>query len=255
MMDMRSKITSFIVICLLIILTGCASLRSVQLNQSFWQDKGKRVGVALDVLPPAEVLMDISGGLGQATDSSSIPIESPDAMNYPVQFHNTMPLYYASRELDGKAFEVIQDLLIQGLKDRGFDAFKVEDHIDVKQLPRFTRGNGNGIHESIDYREISRSAGADYLILMDLRHYGTICRYLGLNILEVDVYADIRGEMIEAATNRVLWRTGISDGYLTRTVNATSTQNDQIKIIFDGMDKLLLDAAKKTSQKFFERKQ
>jgi hypothetical protein len=254
-MDMRSKITAFMVFCLLILLTGCASVRSVKLNQSFWQEKGKRVGVAVEVFPPAEVLMNISGGLGQVADSSSIPIESPDAMKYPVQFHNTMPLYYTSRELDGKAFEVVQDLLTQGLKARGLDAFKVEPHIDVKQLPRFTVGSSNSIQESIDYREILRSAGADYLILMDLRHYGTICRYLGLNLLEVDVYADIHGEMIEAATNRILWRTGISDGYFTRTVNATSTQGDQIKIIFEGMDKLLVDAAKKTSQEFFERNQ
>lgn len=252
---MRSGITAFTVISLLALLTGCASLRSVPLNQSFWQEKGKRVGVALAIIPPAEVIMDISGGLGQMSGSSWIPIESPDAMKYPVQFHNTMPLYYASRELDGKAFEVVQDLLIQGLKERGFDAFKVEDHIDVKQLPRFTGGNGNGIHESKDYSEISRSAGADYLILMDLRHYGTICRYLDLNLLALDVYADIRGEMIEAATNRVLWRTGISDGYLTMTVNVIDNQSDQIKIIFQGMDKLLVDAGRKTSQKFFEQNQ
>jgi hypothetical protein len=38
-------------------------------------------------------------------------------------------------------------------------------------------------------------------------------------------------------------------------VNATSTQPDQIKIIFDGMDKLLVDAAKNISQKFFEPNQ
>lgn len=249
-MDMRSKITASLVFCLLILLTGCASMRAVQLNQSFWQEKGKRVGVALVVFPPAEVFMDISGELGQAVDSSPISMESLDARKYTVQFHNTMPLYDASRGLDGKAFEVVYDLLIQGLKERGLDAFKVEHHIDVKQLPR---GSSNGIQGSIDHREILRSANADYLILMDLRHFGTICRYLGLNLFEVDVYADIHGEMIEAATNRVLWRTGISDGYFTRTLNVTSTQGDQIQIIFGDMDKLLVDAAKKTSQKFFER--
>jgi hypothetical protein len=255
-MDMRSNITAFIVTCLLTLITGCTSLGSVPLDQSFWQEKGKRVGVALEVIGPPEVIMDISGGLGQVTHSSSIPIESPDAMEYPVQFHNTMPLYYASRALDGKAVELVLDLLVQGLKDRGLDAFKVKEHIDVKQLPRFTQGNGKGIHESKDLREISRSAGVDNFILIDLRHYGIICRYLDLNLFEVDVYADIRGEMIDAATNRALWRTGISDGYLTRTVDAANThQPDQIKIIFDGLDKLLDEAAENISQMFFKQNQ
>jgi hypothetical protein len=256
-MDLRSKITAFtvIMIFLLTFLTGCTSLRSVQLNQSFWQERGKRVAVALEVVGPPEVIMDISGGLGQMTNSSSIPIESPDAMEYPNQFHNTMPLYSASKTLDGKAFDIARDLLIQGLKERGLDAFNVEGHIEMEKLPRFTGDRSDGTYENMDFSRISKSIGADYIILMDIKYYGMICRYLGLDLLGVDVYADIRGEMIEASTNRILWRTGLADGYLSRTVDVTSTQPDQIKTIFDGMDKLLIDASKNISQKFFERNQ
>ena len=53
---MKVKIITAAIALLMAFLTGCASLKPIQLREEFWQEKGKRLGVELVVFPPAEMV-------------------------------------------------------------------------------------------------------------------------------------------------------------------------------------------------------
>jgi hypothetical protein len=230
--------------------SGCASMRAVPLDQSFWQEKGRRVGVALEEMPEAVVLInaaDTAIGHGRST----IFPDEAQYTDHPMRLHETRALRQASRGARGEGFDAVQDLLVQGLVERGFTAYKVDMPADTGTLKSFREGSGDGVYACRDYRDLGKSAGADYLVIVRLEQYGTLCRYIDLNNYEVEVYAGVRAEMIETSTNRVLWRSCMSGGRFTRTVDAECSRPDHVPVILDGLEGLLEDAARSVAGQFF----
>ena len=234
----------------LFLVSSCASMRPVPLDRSFWQEKGKRIGVALAAVPDAEVVINAAGT--PVVYGGSI-ILSPDAeyTEHPLRLHETWALRQASKEVKAQEFEAVQGLLVKGLAGRGFAAFKVQISTDAGALERFREDGGEGVYACRDYRGVGRDVGAEYLIIVRMEHYGTMCRYIDLNNYEVEIYAQVRAQMIETASNRVLWRTGWSEGRFERIVNADCSLPDQVPIILDGLRTLLGDAATGVSVLFF----
>jgi len=255
---MKVKIITAAIALLMAFLTGCASLKPIRLKEEFWQEKGKRLGVALVVLPPAEMVVNSPPAPIFYGERPFMPHSDMwDYSEYTEQqlrMAETRPIRDASKGLNAQEFAVVQGLFVQGLKDKGFAAFPVDNRIDPKSLRGFKGGGGDAVYESKDFRDLAKTLGADFLIIIRLKHYGTLCRYIDLNNYEVEVYAEVKAEMIEAATNRVLWRTGGSEGRFSRTVNATCARPDHTPIIFDGLKALLGDAAKETAGQFFSSK-
>jgi len=255
---MKVKIITAAIALLMAFLTGCVSLEPIRLKEDFWQEKGKRIGVVLVVFPPAEMVVNSPPTTMFYGEHPFMPDSSLwDYSGYaeqPLRMAETRPLRDASKRLDAQEFAAIQDLFVQGLKDKGFAAFPVDNRIDPKAMPGFKGGGGDAVYESKDFGDLAKTLGADYLIIIRLRHYGTLCRYIGLNNYEVEVYAEVKAEMIEAATNRVLWRTGGNEGRFSRTVSATCARPDHTPIILDGLKALLKDAAKETAGQFFPSK-
>lgn len=252
---MKIKIIAAAIVFLMAFLTGCASLKPIPLKEEFWQEKGKRVGVALVVLPPAEISVNAPptpmfyGEHPFMSDGSMW--DYTEYTDQQLRMAETKTIRDASKELNAREFVVVQDLFVQGLKDKGFAAFPVDNRIDPKAMPDFKGGSGDAVYESKDFRDLAKIGGADYLIIVRLKHYGTLCRYIDLNNYEVEVYAEVKAEMIEAATNIVLWRTGGNEGQFSRTVSATCARPDHTPIILNGLKALLKDAAKETAGQFF----
>ena len=255
---MKVKIITAAIALLMAFLTGCASLKPIQLKEEFWQEKGKRLGVALVVFPPAEIVVNspptmmFYGEHPFMSDSSML--DYSEYTEQQLRMAETRPIRDASKELNAQEFAVVQDLFVQGLKDKGFAAFPVDNRIDPKSLKGFKGGSGDAVYESKDFRDLAKTLGTDYLIIIRLKHYGTLCRYIDLNNYEVEVYAEVKAEMIEAATNIVLWRTGGNEGRFSRTVSATCARPDHTPIILDGLKALLGDAAKEIAGQFFSSK-
>lgn len=251
---MRRLRVSIFVVILVTSITGCASLRPVGMDPGFWQEKGKRIGVLFLALPPAQVEVNATP---LATGRYGSPFilggmwNDHDYFEAPLLREETRPLQHAFRELNAQEFVRVQDLFTQSLQEKGLTSFKVEQHIDEGSLPRFKGQRGDGVYECKDYRDLGKEVHADYLIVIGLRDYGTICRYVGMDNYDVEVYAETRAFMVEAATNKVMWGLGSNQGYFSRTVNARCARPDHIPIILDELNTLLKEAATYTAGQFF----
>jgi hypothetical protein len=85
----------------------------------------------------------------------------------------------ASSQLNAREFMAVGGLFVQGLKDRGFDAFRVEQAIDEGSLPRFKGDGLDAVYACRDFRDISKAADADYLIVLGLdKTEQCCCRYI-----------------------------------------------------------------------------
>jgi hypothetical protein len=127
----------------------------------------------------------------------------------------------------------------------------MEQSVDEKTLPRFNGKNGDGVYECRDFRDIGKSEGADYIILLGISDYGTICRYIDLNNYDVEVFVQLKGFLVNTATNRLMWRMGVPEAYMSREVHALCSRPDNIPVILDELKALLRDAAEETSRRFF----
>jgi hypothetical protein len=243
-------------LCLLVFLfaAGCASLKPVPLDPDFWRQKGGRVGIVLEQYPPAQVVVDVSTinmFAGQRQYIYGGTLNSPEFDYEPLRYSEMQPLRDAVARMTPDPFFTVRDYLVQGLRERGFDAFKLERPLVVKDLPKFKEGSGEGIYADRDFREVGRSVHADYLLLIDLVRYGPYAHYLDLNNDYMEVRAQTRAELLDAKTNRILWRTGYKEGDHRKAVNAIASRPDQIPAVIEAQKDLLSEVARALSREFF----
>jgi hypothetical protein len=253
---MRFKIVTVLLAFLLALSAGCATTEPIPLDQKFWQGKGKKVGVALGEFPHAEVDVYSPPSPPMTSDNKFSRFDNtfmapPGYTEQPLRTAETMPLRNAAKELTGKEFEKVQDIFSHDLKGKGFIAFKVDNRINMSSLPKFKDRSHDTAYASKDFRDLGKSTNADYLIIVWLRHYGAICRYMDVYNYGTDIYAEVQAEMIDTATNQILWRTGGSQGNFTKELKASCAQSDGIPIILNELGTLLTTAAEKTAAEFF----
>jgi len=253
---MKLKIVPALLAFLLAISAGCATTESIPLDQKFWQEKGRRVGVALGEFPHADVYVYSPPTPPMTSHNNFRPFDGtfmayPEYTEQPLRIAETTPLRNAARELTGKEFEKVQDIFLKDLAKKGFIAFKVDSRIEMNSLPKFKGSSNNGVYASKDFRGFGKSTNADYLVIVWLKRYGAICRYTDVYNYETDIYADVKAEMVETATNRLLWRTGGSQGNFTKELKASCAQSDGIPVILNELGALLTTAAEKTAAEFF----
>lgn len=253
---MKTRVVMSLLILLAFYMGGCASLKPVPLNPQFWQQQGKRVGVVFEAYPPGETIVQVStvnrfAGARQYIYGGML--QSPEHDYEPMRYAEVRSLREAVDKLDAGEFTKAQDLFVAGLKEKRFDAFKITKPILEKEMPKFKDGTGNGQYETRDFRELGKSSGADYLILVKLDRYGPYCHFIDLYNDYVEVQAQAYAELLDAKTNRVLWRTGASQGDFRKAVNATTYRPDQTPIIMDEQKKLLGDAAASLAKDFFSQ--
>jgi len=252
----RTRRAASLLALALVFLAGCASLRPVPLDPGFWQrEQGRRVGVALLAFPQGETLIDAPRRTPFFIPSSRYSFGgmpwNDEYDDYPLRLAETRPLRQAVERLDAREFSRAQDLFVEGLKAKGFAAFKIEEPVEKKQLPRFKDGGDEAPYEGKDYRELGKASNADYLVLVELVRYGPYCHYIDLynDYLEVQVHA--RAVMLDAGTNRILWRTGWSQGDFRRAVDAAPYRPDKTPAVIDAQKALLGDAAASLARELF----
>lgn len=232
-----------------LMLSGCAAHKSITLDPRFWQEQGKRVGVALFVPPHAEttegVLPTIIAG-----DANVFIQQQPigDMAYEPIRLADMNSLQQAARKEGAEGFSRIQDLFVEGFQKRGFAAFKIDQPIFKKDIPRSESGGTPAPMENRDYRDLGRACSADYLMVIELASYGPYCHYVHAYNDHMSVDAQVRAELIDAGTNQVLWRE-IRD--FKRPVQASCSNQDHIPIITGALKTLLSDAALLIPQSFF----
>jgi hypothetical protein len=251
---MKTRVLGVLLILLSLYIGGCATFKPVPLNPQFWQQEGKKVGVVLLTYPPGETIVAVSTINRFAGAREFIyggMLESPEVDYEPMRYAETRPLREAVEKLDARDFSKAQDIFVQGLKERGFKAFKIERPLVKKDLPRFTGGKNEGPYEDRDFRETGKSSGADYLIVVYLIRYGPYAHYTDFYNDYVEVRVQAQAEMLDMKTNRILWRTGLSQGDFRKSVDATTYRPDETPIIIDAQKKLLSDAASSLASDFF----
>ena len=253
---MKNRVIIGLLILLAFYIVGCASLEPIPLNPQFWHQQGKRVGVVLAAYPPGETIVNvdtINGFAGARQFIYGGMLQSPNHDYEPMRYAEVRPLREAVEKLNAGEFSKVQELFVESLKEKGFDAFKVERAIVEKDLPHFKDGMGNGRYENRDFRKLGESSGADYIIVIKLGSYGPSCHFIDFYNDYVEVRAQAQAELIDVKTNVILWKTGYSEGDFRKPVDATTYRPDQIPIIIDAQKKLLSDAAVSLYKDFFSK--
>lgn len=251
---MKSRIVLGFLIPVLLFPASCSTVRPIPLDPQFWQQQGKKIGVVLLTLPPAETtkLAPITG-----TFDTTAPLalnNQPwieDMTAEPLRLADMETLQKAVLKLDAKEFSLVQELFVNGLRARGFAAFKADQPVLRSCFPKFGNRDVRGLYEKTDFRDLARTYGADYLIVVDLVRYGPYCHYVHTYNDHMAVEARVCAELIDAKTNRILWRTGGKKYDFSRPVNATCGNEDDIPAISEALRSLLEDAAKALSRDFF----
>jgi hypothetical protein len=251
---MKSRIVLGILIPVLLYQGGCSSIRPIHLDPQFWQQQGKKIGVVLLTLPPAETTK-------LAIQTETFDPSAPFALNNqpwmedmvcePLRIADVKTLQKAVLKLDAREFSLVQDLFVNGLKARGFSAFKVDQPVMRGCFPKFRERDIRRSFERTDFRGLGTTYGADYLIVIDLVRYGPYCHYVYAYNDHMAVEAQARAELIDAKTNRILWRTGGKQYDFSRPINASCGNEDDIPIISYALRKLLENTAKAISRDFF----
>lgn len=237
------------VIAALILASGCASMKAVSLDRSFWQERERRVGVVLEVFPEPDLDVHVTTTFAGFGRSFAI---TEDYMygDYAMLRNETRGLRRSLGSSNARGFEGVRDLFVDGLRERGFDAFPVEQRVDARSLPRFA-GDGGFVHAPRDYRDIGAALGADVLVVIGLTRHGAVCRYLDFSGYGVDVFAEPSAQMVETSTNRVLWRTGAADVSLSRSVGASCGVPAHAPTILEALHGLLGEAGQALAERFF----
>lgn len=251
---MKSRIVLGILIPALLYPGGCSSIKPIPLDPQFWQQQGKKVGVVLLELPSAETTE-------MAPPTETFDPTAPFALNNqpfledmvvePLRLADLKRLQKAVLKLDAREFSLVQDLFVSGLKSRGFSAFKVDQPVGRECFPKFGERSVRGTYEKTDFRRLGTFYGADYLVVIDLVRYGPYCHYVYAYNDRMAVQAQVRAELIDAKTNRVLWRTGGKEYDFSKPLNASCSNEDDIPLISAALKGLLDDTAKTLSRDFF----
>lgn len=232
-------------------LSGCSVHRSVNLDPQFWNEQGKRVGVALFVLPHAETTEGVTPAYVYGNISvlaQGQPLWNGDMAYEPLRLADMKPLQQAAQKEDPEVFYRIQDLFVEGFRERGFDAFKIDQPIVKKDIPNEEAEDKAGPLDGRDFRNIGKFQAADYLMVIELVSFGPYCHYIYAYNDHMSVDALVRAELIDARTNRVLWREIRS---FNRPVKASCSNQDHIPIITRALRTLLSDAALLIPHYFF----
>lgn len=232
-----------------LILSGCAAQKSVTLVPGFWHEQGKRVGVALFVLPHAETTEGVLPTVIPGDVNVFIQQQPIGDMAYePLRLADLNLLQQAARKEDAEVFYRVQDLFVEGFRERGFDAFRIEQPVVKKEISKSGHGAGGDPQNSRDFRNPAIARNADYLMVIELVSYGPYCHYVHAYNDHMSVDADVRAELIDARTDQVLWREVKT---YRRQVDASCSNRDHFPIIARELKSLLADTASRVPESFF----
>jgi hypothetical protein len=208
--------------------------------------QGKKVGVVLLTIPPGGISESAAATRVVTPPNDQGVMGGPwqdDAEYEPIRIAERRPLQQAVVEWGSGEFSLVQDMFVEGLKRRRVASFKVEEPVSARSLPEFKSGLGRKLYPAVDYRYLARSHGADSLVVIELKDFGPYCHYIYATNDYTEVRADASVSLVDAATNRILWKTGRGRERFRTSVEARCGSEEQIPVIMGAMDKLLYRVA------------
>jgi hypothetical protein len=161
------------------------------------------------------------------------------------------PLQQAVVEWGSGGFALVQDMFVEGLRRRGVASFKVEEPVSARSLPEFKSGLNRKLYPAVDYRFIGKSRAADCLVVIELKDFGPYCHYIYATNDFTGVRAEASVSLIDAPTNRILWKTPGGRGEFRAPVEARCGSEEQIPVIMGALDELLYRVADRLYLDFF----
>lgn len=228
---------------LLVLCWGCASSGPIHPGAELMKGlKGRKVGVVLLTIPPGGITESAAATRVVTPPDSVGVVGGPwqdDAEYEPIRMAERRPLQREVVEWGSGGFSLVQDLFVEGLRRRGGSSFKVEEPVSARGLPMFKSGLGRKLYPAVDYRYLGRSRGADCLVVIELKDFGPYCHYIYAANDRTEVRAEATVSLIDAATNRILWKTGKGRETFRRSVKAQCGNEEEIPVILTALDELL----------------
>lgn len=186
-MNQKQRVVALAAVAFVLLLaTGCVT--NVPLQDSFWDESGKTVGVAVVTFPEPGVFRSGSQG----------------ALDVLINSATTADLAERLRSFDPSAFVAIREEVAAVLRERGMRPVIIEELIDVETLPEAAEGGGR--HDR-DYSELGQRYGVDNLVLLSIEAVGAARNYYGFIAVGAPRgYCVGSGELIDLTTNQLMWR-------------------------------------------------
>ncbi len=170
---------------------GCAVQKPVSLDNSFWEKKEARVGIAVAEIPrPSAEVESTQGPLGGVISQGIA-----DDVVRRLEKEDFSRIY----KVRGKLEEV--------LKAKGLNPSIIFDPIVIDRFPK--REGSDGYAER-DYSALGAVAQAQYLLLVQIQSIGTIRGYVSfLPTTSPSGYFVAVGQLVDLKTQKLLWHKGV----------------------------------------------
>lgn len=179
-------------------LVGCATPQvPVPLDQGFYREEGKSVGVMLKV--PEKPGLSLEGNIG--------------LLDYAIIAGATSALTDNIEKQELSEFIAVSELLSQSLESEGFNVVRLEAPEKEPKLGSFKDPDSKdtSYFAEKDHRPLADQYQADYLLKLTATSVGLARPYYGF-IPTDDPRAvfNVNGELIDLSSNQLLWYSNIS---------------------------------------------
>ena len=240
---MKNRIAGVFLVLLGTLMVGsCATTKSLTVSPAFWKQRDKTIGIALVQFPRGSV-QNFGSSLGNLAQQLKDGARMESA---------TAALKSRLRRTYPGNFARVQGLFAEKLQAAGFTVVKIGDKVNLKHLPKGKLASLE--YPQHDYRPVGLRAGVDRLIVLQLTGFGTACLFMGTYPQGTQVKVQVRGEMIDVKTNKLLWRTEFAKGSFSRAVEGKCTDPADFPTIFEAVKQDVDRAVRFLYEDFFGEK-
>ena len=142
-----------------------------------------------------------------------------------------------------------QNLFVERLTAQGFSAVAIPESIDLEEIPGY-KPETTGYAQK-DFRTVLKGRGLDRLIVLQVRQSEVFCHYTGRTNDFTEAAVAVRGEMVDLATNRLLWSTSDKESTIRKTVACSCERPVDKDCIPDELNSLFDEAVDLLAADFF----
>jgi len=233
------------------LLQGCATNIAVPVSGEFWQDRKPVVGVALSSVPSPEVTLRAMYSSGMILPRLLFGPDNGDRDNeeHIMIEADQLHLERVLRASDIQDLSQAQALFVERLSEQGFSAIAIPEPIDLDEVPDYKpETTGYALK---DFRGVLKGRGLDRLIVLQVRQSEVFCHYTGRTNDFTEAAVAVRGEMVDLATNRLLWSTPDKESTIRKTVACSCERPVDKDCIPDELNRMFDDAAALLVADFF----
>ena len=230
---MRARQVAVLATLLLTVaLAGCE--KSIPLDQSFWQARSARVGVALVKYPEPSAYRYGQEGLLDLAINEAL----------------AAPLKAFLRTADLVPFGTRAERYVARLNERGFAARRLETPLDLAQFPTF-EGPGDANFDR-DLRRLAEAEGLDFLVVLSIEAVGTTRDYYGFIPLGPPrAICRAKGRLVDLRSNALRWQAFTAGEEAVVRVEGDWDQPPQYPNLGRALQKAIEQAAEFLEKQFF----